>query len=118
MRFEKIGVLLTDFRDGLTSSVARKPGRTDERSNIGRQCGRRVPARFFPALLLSDRPMANEKGGGLQDHWVRVEILKYVFPLKLPGENDGKGDFVQLNSLPVRLAVHPEILSKAAILLL
>src|ERR1035438_9919964 len=41
-----------------------------------------------------------------------------ALPPEPPGEQDGEGDFVQLDPPPVGFPIHPEVLGKASALLL
>ena len=64
-----------------------------------------VAAVFLPAFLGRDRPMTDEIAGGFQHHRIRIKILKTLHLVKLPGKEDGQGDLIQLDAVPVGFAV-------------
>ena len=62
--------------------------------------------------------MADEISGRPHDHGVRVKVLQGVLAFEPPGEQNGKGDFIELDSPPVGLAVNPEVLGETSALML
>src|SRR5580693_1851487 len=113
MTFQEIGVFLQVFRGRLITPFASKACRTDQSRNVGRQGGGGIAAGFLPAFLWSNGTMADEIGSGPQNHGVWIKVLQGVLAPEPPGEQNGKGDFIELYPPPVGLAVNPEILRKA-----
>ena len=118
VRVQKIGVLFQECRSGLVAPLAEQAGSADQSSDVRGERGRRIATHFLPALLLSDRSMADQISSRPRNHRVRVKILKSVLPLELPGEKNWKCDFVELDSPPVGPAINPKVLGKASVLLL
>ena len=118
MTFQKIGVFLQVFRGRLIASFARKAGGADQSGNVGCQRGGGIAADLLPALLRSYRAVPDEVSSRPQDHRVRIKILQGVLAFEPPGEQNGKSDFIELDSPPVGLAVNPEVLGETSALLL
>ena len=62
--------------------------------------------------------MLDEIAGCLEDQRIRIEILQRPGFVQAPGEQDRHGDFVELDAVPIGLAIDPEVLVKAAVLVL
>ena len=62
--------------------------------------------------------MANKIGRRGTHHRVRIEASKRTLFPQVPSQENGKSDFIELNTLPIRAAVNPEILCKSAVGLL
>src|SRR5579872_7629214 len=62
--------------------------------------------------------MTNQISGGPHNHRVRVEVFEGGLTFETPGQDNGKGHFIQLNSLPIGLAVNPEVLRETSVVLL
>ena len=62
--------------------------------------------------------MADEISSRPQDHGVRIKVLQGVLTTEPPGEQNGEGDFVELDSMPVGLTVNPEVLGETSVLVL
>ena len=118
MTLQKIGVFLQVFRRRLIASFAREACGTDQGRDVRSKRGWRIAADLFPAFLRSHGAMPNQICGRPQDHGVRVKVLESVLAFEPPGEHDGKGDFIQLDSPPVGLTVNPEVLGETSVLLL
>src|SRR5208282_4822213 len=59
--------------------------------------------------------VVDQEVGRMQHHRIWIEVPKRAVFVHAPRERDRKRNFVELNSVPVRLAVDPEILRKAAV---
>src|SRR6476660_4709832 len=78
-----------------------------------------VNIRFLvPSLLLCGWPVLDKVGRRGVNHRVRIEIAKGIFLPHVPGQENGKSDFIELNTLAVRGAVNPEVLCKSTVGLL
>src|SRR6476646_694628 len=78
-----------------------------------------VNIRFLvPSLLLCGWPVLDKVGRRGVNHRVRIEIAKGVFLPQVPGQENGKSDFIELNTLPIWGAVNPEVLCKSTVVLL
>src|SRR5438876_3551453 len=62
--------------------------------------------------------MLDEIAGRFQHDRIRVEALKSLGLVQPPGEKNGEGSLIQLDPAPAGLAVDPEVLVEAPILLL
>ena len=118
MTFQEIGVFLQVFRCRVIVSFASKACSADQSGNVGRQRGGGIAADLLPALLRSQRAMANEVSSRPQYHGVRVKVLQGVLASEPPGEQNGKSHFIELDSPPVGRTVNPEVLGETSVLLL
>ena len=118
VRVQKIGVFFQECRSGFVAPFAEQAGSADQSSDVRGERGGRISTHFLPALLLSDRSMADKVSSRARNHRVRVKILESLLPIELPGEKNRKCDFVKLDSPPVGPAINPKVLRKAAIFLL
>jgi hypothetical protein len=118
MTFQEVGVFLQVFRCRVIASFASKAGGADQSGNVGRQRGGGIAANFLPALLRSQRAMADEVSSGPQYHGVWVKVLQGVLASQPPCEQNRERDFIELNSPPVGLTVNPEVLGETSVFLL
>src|ERR1700678_22259 len=93
-------------------------GGANERGDIARESRGRVATVFFPALLRRGGSVSDDIAGGATDHRIGVEVGQRTGFGKTPGQHDRKGNLVELDTLPIGVAVDPEILREAAVLAL
>ena len=112
---QEVGVRLDESGRPLVTAVIRIHRRAGQRGDTHCQRRRRVSAGLLPAVLWRDRPFADQVGGRLHHHRVWVKLLQRAQSVETPGQQDGEGYLVQLYTLPVRIAVQPEVLVKPAV---
>ncbi len=91
--------------------------RGQQRRNFGGQRERRIARVFFPAILLGDRTVAQNKADGVAHH--RPPALELAqsfgrFAAQQIEQQDGERGFVHLDAAPVGTSVEPEILRPVA----
>ena len=95
----------------------RDVGRGQQRGNFRSQRERRIARVFFPAILLRDRTVAQNKADGVAHH--RPPAIEFAqrlrgFAAQQIEQQNGERGFVHLDSAPVRTSVEPEILRPVA----
>lgn len=68
--------------------------------------------------MLCDWPVPDKVSRRGTDHRVRIEISKRTFLPQVPGQKNWKSDFIELDTLPMRGAIKPEVLRKSTVGLL
>ena len=112
---DPVGVALEEGGEFAGAVGAGDVGGADEAGDDGGESGGGVAGVLFPALLLGDRGVADEEGGGAFDEGEDVEVAEAVELPETPGEDDGEGDLVELDAGPVGGSVDPEVLGEAAV---
>ena len=112
---EEVGVLLEELRGDQVAAIAGEARCANQRGDIGGQRRGRVAGVFLPSILRSGRPFVDQELCRRLHHRIRIEILEPGVLVQPPRQHDRKRDFVELNAGPIRLAVDPEILRKAAV---
>src|SRR5271156_6573205 len=113
--FEEVGVLLEELRGDQVAAVACEAGCANQSGDIGGQRRGRVTGVLLPSLLRRGRSLVDQEMSRPQDHRIRIEILEPRVFVQPPRQHDWERYFVELNAVPIRLAVDPEILRKAAV---
>ncbi len=93
-------------------------GPGQQRGDFRGQGERRVARVFFPAILLGDRPVAQNEAGGFAHHGPPAVELAQSFgglAAQQIDQQDGEGGFVHLDAAPVGTSVEPEILRPVAV---
>src|SRR5215472_5055877 len=116
VRFEEVSIGAQEVRGMFIAAGLDHLGGTDECSNVAGKGGRRIASGLFPTLLACGGTLANQVGAGANDGDVGIELAKGLRLPQAPGQDDWKGNFVELYTGPVRMAVDPEVLVEAAVL--
>ena len=74
MSFQVVGILFNKGRGLRIATFTQENRGADESCNVGGKRRRRVPGSLFPALLLSNRSIADEVGSALANEIERVEV--------------------------------------------
>src|SRR5262245_33069422 len=115
MRLKEISVVADEFRCALVASISKELGGAYQSRNMGGQCGWRIAAGFFPAILRGDWTFSDEKPASPANHTVRIEVSQRTEFPESPRQNYRQCHFVQLYAEPIGPAVDPEILIKTTI---
>ena len=87
----------------------------NQTSNLGRDGRRRIPALFFPAILIGSRTIAHDEVcRGLY----MFQPGSPVCASKLKGQNYGKRDLIHLQAAADWLAINPGVLRETPVRLL
>src|SRR5579862_2215299 len=118
VRFKIVGIFFDENCGRLLAALTEEKRRADESGNIRGERGGRVAGGLFPALLLSDRTIADQVSGTLADQVEGIEVSQALFTAKTPRQHDRESDLVKLNAAPVGISVDPEVLREPAVVIL
>src|SRR5271165_7014843 len=115
MEFDPVGVLLEELSEFERLVIARDFSGADEPADDGGEGGGGIAGVFFPAFLVGDGRILDQKASGPLDEGKDVPVAEAAGFPDAPGEDEREGYFVELYAGPVGSAVDPEVLGEAAI---
>src|ERR1051325_5402300 len=88
VRFKKVGIIANECGRNVVAAIGEELRGTDERGDVDRECRRRIPARFFPAILRSNRSLADKETTRAPNHMERIEVSQRLTFPESPRQQD------------------------------
>src|SRR5437588_4786454 len=99
----------------MLTGFVRKFGGHDEGGDARCERRRRQATEILPAVELRQRTLADDELGGGTHHDRVGVVVEAARDAEAPGQQDGKGDLVELGRRPVRGAIHEPVLKPGAV---